>query len=599
MRPQPADTRIAAALLPFFGRLATATVAICAGLAALVLYRARWSDVQQLNAIFPYYHWKINVFFPDQLLMAWRLLAGLSLSSGLLFALFSLYKRPSPLLSWASSNGRSLRQLLTARQQQIASAVLLGLTVLRFVMSLPAVTPAYDDAASYALFVSRGILAVASYYPLPNNHVLSNGLDWLFFQVNPGFWWTMRLPVVLAATLSTGLLLRGLLRASVPFRPALLCVGLFSLSQLSLYHATVGRGYWLLTLGALLVFFSTQELSLPTPTRPPEVGWREWVIGGLIGTYAVPTFVLVLLSAGSWLGLRAAHRRDPALALRLGLATAVIGAGSLLLYAPLLLVSGWGKLVGNGFVAPLPWADFAHGLPRYLWETEGFLAGQVKAGAILSLLVLGATLWQWRRAVPGTPTNTLRELWPRLIPISLWFLAAPYLLLLLQRVFAPPRTLFYKSFLFYLLAALVVESLLRGQRFPKLRRAGLLALGLVWLTYQLSSLVRDNAMPRQHNAAYHQAYVWLAGRPPGLALVPEPTHGIFLTLYFHSESPGRSWQTDGLPQRRHRYAYVIAFPNRRGFFQPQFPFPPAFHNSEVDIYTVPPGYVFDGQPWMH
>ncbi|GAA4023978.1 hypothetical protein GCM10022409_04840 [Hymenobacter glaciei] len=473
---------------------------------------------------------------------------------------------------------------------------MLAITALRLFMSIPAITPAYDDAASYALFVSRGLLSVTSYYPLPNNHVLSNLVDWLFFQVNPGFWWTMRLPVVLAAALATWLLFIGLLRARVSFRPALLTVVLFSLSQLSLYHATVGRGYWLLMVGAALVFFATLELSSAAPTRPRRT-WLELVVGGLVGTYSVPTFVLVLVSAFSWLGFRAIRRRQWELLLQTALAGAIISAGTLLLYAPLMLVSGPDKLFGNGFVAPRPWQEFLVGLPRYIWETEGFLAGQVKLGAIITLTVLLGALWYLLRVRKDIAAGS-REFspWQRLGLISLWFLGVPYAVLIAQHVFAPSRTLFYKSFLLYLLLALLVEEILRTTKLRLPKVCGLIVLAVGWTAYQFRSLSHDNRTPRQHNAAYHEAYAWLAQHAPGPALVPEPTHGIFLTLYFRSESPGYPWLPDFEPQPGRTYKYVVAFPNQRGYFQPRFTYAPAFQNAEVEIYQVRETQVGPGLP---
>ena len=117
-------------------------------------------------------------------------------------------------------------------QRRAAFITLAALSLLRLVLSLPAITPPYDDGASYSLFVSKGLLAVAAYYPLPNNHVLENLLAWLFFQVSPGFWWTIRLPVLLVATGATALWYLGWLREKFPARTALLATTLASLSQL-------------------------------------------------------------------------------------------------------------------------------------------------------------------------------------------------------------------------------------------------------------------------------------------------------------------------------------------------------------------------------
>ena len=581
----------------FFGLLACAVVGLCAGFAATVLHQTTPEEVRQLDQIFPYYHWHVCEV-THQLSATIRNLTLLSTGGGIGFLMVLLGTgagqnkhawqdgKPTVTPGWAT---------LTQQQRRLAAGALLGLTALRLFQSLPAITPAYDDAASYALFVSRGLLAVTSYYPLPNNHVLSSLVDWVFFQADPGFWWSMRLPVVMEATLATGLLFVGLLRARVPFRPALLTVVLFSLSQLSLYHATVGRGYWLLMLGAALVFFATLELGSAAPARPQQA-WRGLILGGIVGAYAVPTFAMMLVSALSWLGLRAVQRGHWLLLRQTALAGGIISVGTLLLYAPLILISGADKLFGNGFVAPRPWGEFATGLPRYLWETEGFLAGQVKLGAIITLVVLLGTGGYLRQRRPVTALGTQTEIWLRLGPISLWFIGVPYLVLLAQHVFAPGRTLFYKSFFLYMLLALLVEQVWQSTGLRRLKQLGLLVMAMGWTAYQFRSLSRDNQTPRQHNAAYHEAYVWLAGHPPGTTLVPEPTHGIFLTMYFRSESPHQRWQPDFEPLPGRAYVYVVAFPNKRGYFQPTFSYPPDFRNAEVEIYRVRKTPVGPGLP---
>ena len=569
----------------FFGLLAAVVVALTAGFAAVVLRQTNPEEVRQLDRIFPYYHWHVRAV-SGPLAQSAAYLGVVSALALVCFQLLSLgqtAKREKHAWRAKSAGTAAGWATLPLPQRRLATATLLVITAIRLLMSIPAITPAYDDAASYALFVSRGLLAVTSYYPLPNNHVLSNLVDWLFFQINPGFWFTMRLPVVLAATLATVLLLRGLLRARVSFRPALLTVVLFSLSQLSLYHATVGRGYWLLMIGAALVFFATLELSGASPT-PTRRAWVGLVVGGIVGAYAVPTFAMMLVSAFSWLGVRAMRLRNGRLMLQTVLAGSIIAAGTLLAYTPLMLISGADKLFGNGFVAPRPWPEFVAGLPRYLWETEGFLAGQVKLGAFIALAVLAGTYWYLLQ--PRQAAQLIGRGWQRLGIISLWFISSPYLLLLVQRVFAPGRTLFYKSFFLYLLLALVVEEVLRTARYRTAKQIALLVVATGWTAYQFRSLSRDNQTPRLHNAAYHEAYAWLARHPPGPTLVPEPTHGIFLTLYFHSESPGQPWQPDFEPQPGRAYRYVVAFPNKRGYFQPRFSHAPEFRNAEVEIYRV-------------
>ena len=578
----------------FFVLLGTVLLGASAAYAAGVLHSASWDEVRRLDAVFPFYEWHIREFTAADLAQTWHNLAlGAAVLATVTAALACTRTGQAEIKTSAGEVQGALTALtqpfrkLPTTQKKVIWCSFTALTALRVVLSFPSITPEYDDAASYTLFVSKGLLAVGSYYPLPNNHVLSNVVSWLFSLVSANFWWTMRLPVVLAATAATALLFLGLLRERMGFRPALVATGLFCMAQLSVYHAAVGRGYWLLTGFAGVVFFAM--LALVAGTARPRAAWLGLVVAGVLGAYTVPTFALVLASAFSWLAIKFMSTRSWANGCRL-LATGIVVAGGILaLYAPLLFVSGASIFFGNGFVLPQhqSLAAYAAGLPLYLWQTEGFLVGQTTLGALLTLAGLAAA-GLVHRQLSRLPL-AIAEPWLRLVPAALWFTALPYALILAQRVFAPGRILLYKAFFFFVILALVVEWLLRRQpaRAQRWLRPALAAAAVLWTAYQGNCLWRDNRTPRQHNAAYHAAYQWLAAQPRGAVLVPEPTHSIFLRLYFLAEQPHAPWRLDGRPVPGQAYCYVVAFPNQRGAFQPTFPVAPTFHNAEVDIYRVP------------
>ncbi|MDB5268154.1 MAG: hypothetical protein JWP58_1194 [Hymenobacter sp.] len=577
----------------FFGIVSVGILALCAGYGALVMHSSTWTEARQLDAIFPFYKWRIRLFSAEEYSRAGQLLTGVAVLFGLTAG--TLINMPGGRVECLRL-GREVRETflglrrtfkaLPVAQQRGAALLLLALTVFRFVISLPAVTPGYDDVPSYEMFASKSLLAVSAYYPVPNNHVLSNSISWVFYHVNPGFWFTMRLPVVLAATMATALLFLGLLWARASFRVAWLSTLLFSLAQLSLYHVAVGRGYWLLTLMAVAAFFGS--LALTNGTRQPRAAWTGLLVGGVLGMYTVPTFALVLGSAFSWLGLGYLRQRNwPPLA-GLVVPGAVVVAGSLLLYAPLLFVSGPAIFFGNGFVAPKPFAQFWRGLPAYLWETEGFLAGQAKVGGLLVLGVLAAILLLWRRMAQRPAAQ--QQPWLRLVPAGLWFMGFPYAMMAAQRVFAPGRAVLYKAFFFFLLLALVVDWLLQAapKAWQRWLRPALGLAALLWFSYEINSLWRDNQRPRRRNEALYQAFQWLDQHPKAPTLMPESTHSLFVRMYLHSERPGQRWPIDHFPQPGISYTYVLAFPELHGWFQPGFTLPPVFHNEQVDIYQLNP-----------
>jgi len=577
----------------FFGILSVGVLALCAGYTALVLHSSTWAETRQLDAIFPFYKWRIRLFSANE----FHRTRQLTTSVAVLFTLIAstLITEPSGragFRQWchelrAVSIGLRLTfTALPATQQRGAALLLMVLTTFRFIISLPAVIPGYDDVPSYEMFASKSLLAVSAYYPVPNNHVLSNSISWVFYHLNPGFWFTMRLPVVLTATVATVLLFLSLLWAQTSYRVAWLSTLLFSLAQLSLYHVAVGRGYWLLTLLAAVSFFSS--LALTNGTRQPRAAWTGLMVSGVLGLYTVPTFALVLGSAFSWLGLSYLRQRDWLAIAWVAVVGAIIVVSSLLLYAPLLFVSGPAIFFSNGFVAPKPFIQFWRDLPAFVWETEGFLAGQAKVGGLIVLGVLTAILLLWRQM--GQCPAKQRQSWQRIVPAALWFMVLPYTMMATQRVFAPGRTVLYKAFFFFLLLALVVDWLLQvsPKAWQRWLRPALSLVAVLWFGYEANSLWRDNQRPRRRNEALYQAFQWLDLHPKALTLMPESTHSLFIRMYMHSERPGQHWPIDHFPQPGISYTYVLAFPDRHGWFQPRFAFPPVFHNEQVDIYQMNP-----------
>ncbi|WP_310397860.1 hypothetical protein [Hymenobacter sp.] len=485
---------------------------------------------------------------------------------------------------------------LAPTQRRRAAWLLAGLTALRLYFSL--FNPEYDDAVSYEVFVSKGLLVTSAYYPIPNNHVLSNAISLLFYQISPAFWWSMRLPVLIISTVATIFLFAATLRRT-SYLIALVGTGLFSLLQLSLYHAGVGRGYWLLIGLAGIVFFSMMELLAARGRR--RAAWAGLAVAGVLGCYTIPTFVYVLASAFSWLGLAFLPRAQwPRLRRLVGVAV-LIGWATALLYAPLLLVSGLRIFARNGYVETLAPAVFWPNLPVYLWHNEGFLAGQRSVGALVTLTVLPLVgyLFYLARAgrLPAPQAQRLRTVG---LP-ALWFVGLPYAALFVQRVFPPERVLLYKAFFFFVLVGMVVDWVMWRWPAPTHRwpRRALTTLAGLFALYQTFTVVRVNPTARSTNASYRAGLLWLAARPPGPVLVPEPTHNLFFRFYAHTQARQRPWRIDNEQRPGRRYDYVVAFPNKRGFFQPRFTFAPAYHDENVEIYTVPPGFPLETAPWRH
>ncbi len=566
----------------YYALLALAVVGLGAGYAALVLYSASWPEAAALRDFYP---WHPRAYSAAEFTGLRRALAALAAGAlGLALGLGGSRAGRAQVMALGQEVREAGRSLgagwrgLRPGQRRAALAALLVLTALRAYYSRVLV-PA-DDAVSFEVFVRASLLTVSAAYPYPNNHVLSNTLSWAFYQLHPGFWWSMRLPVLLTATGATALWFLALLRRS-SFRVAALAVGAFSMLQLSFYHAATGRGYWLLVGLAAVGFFAALELDGDPPAEAAawprgRAAWAGLVLSGVLGLYTVPTHAYLLLSAYGWLGLRQLRARaGRALAgtTAMGLLT-LAGAG--LLYLPLLLIAGPRLLLHNDYVRALPLAEFARRFPAYLWLTEGWLSGHRWLGLLPLLAVLLGLGWL-RRAGAWSPAVR------RLAGPCLWFMAAPYLLVLAQRVQAPERTLFYKSMLLCMLGALLLDRALA--RLPPRGAArgwayGLLAgAGLLGAASQAMVLARHNAQERRQWQLYRQPMAWLATQPVGPVLAPAAVPRFVLRFFAHTEFRRQPWQIDERPRPGVRYRYLVRPAGARGTGSPAF-------RGVADIYVV-------------
>jgi len=574
---QPATTTPAGR---FFGLLAGVVVAGCAGYAALVLQTATAPAAVALRATYPY-DWAARAYtaaeFTALRTALWALALGAAGGSAWLAASAVGRREVRALLAEAASALRGLAagwRALRPAQRRWAVAAWLAIGLLRGYCSW--VVQPYDDATSYELFVREPLLTVSAVYALPNNHVLSNTLAWGFYQVYPGFWWVMRLPVLLTSLVATGFWFLALLRRS-NFRVALRAVGWFSLLSQSIYYAATGRGYWLLVGLGGVGFFALLELELldlgPAPGRagaPAEAAglklpraraaWVGLVLGGVLGLYTVPTHALLLASVYGWLGLAALRRRAYGRLLALAAMGSLTLLGAGLLYAPLLLLSGPQALLHNSYVQPLTAAEFWQSLPSALRVPHHLL------NLPLVLAVLGGFGYlRWRAG--GLPA-ALRQWVRQLGGPSMWLVLLPYALAAVLLLPLPERTLFYKAQYLFILAALLAEWATRRARTRRVRRylrGGLLLGTLLLAGSQLWQVQRQEAL-WQHSWRWQlgaPGATWLAAQPAAPVLAPGPYHCLVLRFYAHTAHRGRPWQLDSAPHPGVRYRYVVRPPGER------------------------------------
>ena len=365
-----------------------------------------------------------------------------------------------------------------------------------------------DEVASYDYFVRPGLLAITSFYPIPNNHIFYNLLAWPLAQLGLPPRGVMRLPTLLVGTMGTAVGL-SLLSRLLGWRRAMAITTLLGLAPLWVYYGAAGRGYFVQLSLLQLGFFATLELLRPASPYQ-RLSWLVFVGTGILGLYTVPSYAYPLLALDLGLGAGLLQQgRWPELGFFM-LSTIIILATTLLLYSPVGAISGWAQLMSNRYVAAKPAAVFWSSYRAFLYETASDLLGPSPrySGPIwLGLAVLGGVS-AWFRLQSGILRRAALLAW--------LLLALPLVLMAAQRVNAPVRTLLYLPY-----AVLVLVVLLLGN-FSKPRRliakfglpVMMLLLGLLG-GYRLQQQQPQVLASRHETQQLQQAFSWLQNHPAG------------------------------------------------------------------------------------
>lgn len=511
------------------GLLLTALCLLAASLFLLVVFGpASYGQLQALSKVTyhegSYHHLSLALTPTRHDILRGSLLLVAGLSAGMLAGLGRaqyLQQQGQQLRHEFRQAAHELRLQLrhTTRGQRTVGGSFLGLLLLVRLWYLVEYPISTDEAASFDYFIREGPVAIGSFYPIPNNHPFFNFLCWPLSLVSQDMRVVMRLPTLLAATAGT-LLAYVLLTRQVGFRAATLGLGFFSFSPLALYYAVAGRGYFLQLMLLLAAFFAA--LALWRATLYPRLAWVIFVVASILGLYTIPTFAYPLAALGAALLLGFASRRrwtDIGLLLLHG---AAIAAAAVLLYAPVIAVSGLPRLLGNRYIARLTAEKFWRLYAGYLHTLADTLAGAPNLGlAAGAVLLLAVPLLIWRH----------RSLRPLLLQMAL-LLLVPVGLMAVQQVLIPERVALFMACFACLLLGVAGAALLRRTRLPGFWQ---MLVGLVGLagyagfvqTCQLDSLRAEQARAQQLESTYQWLTEWGAQR----VFLASPYHELFLHHY--------------------------------------------------------------------
>jgi len=439
---------------------------------------------------------------------------------------------------------------LTGRSWAIISAIMVATAIakLYFLLHYPLHT---DETATFDYFVMEGIEAVTAYYPIPNNHIFQNLLNLASYRLYPDFIFSVRGTSFLLSTAGL-MVLFVLLHVAVNFRTAAAFTLLISAANVPFYFSITGSGYGLLLILTGIGFISVYYI-LRGQTSSQRLFYLVLALSSIAGLYTVPTYLytfatyIAILSIGSL-----ARKQYTQLPLVAGLC-GVVGVTVVLLYSPVIVISGAKALFANTYVIPQGTAAVFSGLKNYYIQLESSLVGQDRWGYIVSvMLVAVVVLWLW-----GNKLSQDKKL---LCLMALAGSLLPYVFFLLHGVLPPERTVSYKSFYLFLLAAIMADTIIAA--YLRNRRAASSAFWLMlvlYFAYEISITFR--VMKRLEPAENQIQAMWeqVDRLAPASMYITEPFYQLFFLHYAKLSGSGISFYSTF--EREKAYDILILTPD--------------------------------------
>lgn len=314
----------------------------------------------------------------------------------------------------------------------------------------------YDEAWTFLHFTQHGILASASHYPAPNNHVLYSILTSLTYHLPLPDLWNLRLSVLAVSWMTLWAAYR-FVRRHFDTRTALVVVAVFPVLFMGLYFSYMARGYGLLVLFFILALHAAFNIvKLENPGRD----WFWFALFSILGFYTIPSFLYPFLTLNFFILYHKRKNIWPQVAVNVAVVLAVF-----VLYLPIICNDGIRSITDNPYVKTVGLWQTLKTLPLYYPVTMAEITG-----IHWSILIVLGGFAVWR----------LFKIQDRFhLAFALIFVLAPFVLLLAHRVIPFARVFCYYGFVLVLVVALPFRMY-----FNRMNIAGLV-LSLVALQYLL------------------------------------------------------------------------------------------------------------------
>jgi hypothetical protein len=229
-----------------------------------------------------------------------------------------------------------------------------------------------DEAATFFGFTKIGLLSSISFYPAPNNHVLNSILTNLTYFLPFNSTINLRIPNVLISTISTFFFYYTISNFFNRNITILLTI-LFTFSYPVLFYGFSARGYSLIILSYIIIFYCTIQIII-NPSLYKKY-FRIFFIFSIIGFYSIPVFLYPFLICIFFLFLYFYRfKLNEQLFFLIKLFILNISA-VIILYSPIIIVSGLNSIIKNDFVKPINRYNVILSLYDHLNQSVNFIIG--------------------------------------------------------------------------------------------------------------------------------------------------------------------------------------------------------------------------------
>lgn len=246
---------------------------------------------------------------------------------------------------------RLLREIIKSTQFYPLLLIMIAAVIIRlYFLGEPM---RYDESSSFLLHSSRPFTYALSYYIGPGNHLFHTLLSRSAYLLLGNEPWVLRLPALIAGILLipvSFIVMRSIFTATT----ALLAAGLVCSSSVLIFQSTNARGYTLICLFFLLIL----GIGMYLQTHKNPSAWILFTLFSALGFYTIPIMLYPFGMVITWLVVSAKRGTVLSTLKNICLAVFFVMLLTLLLYAPVIILSGVKSLIANSVVRPLIWADF-------------------------------------------------------------------------------------------------------------------------------------------------------------------------------------------------------------------------------------------------